>query len=246
LKQVKLHNKTAIITGAAGQGMGRSIALTLAREGANVVINYRSSEKEANKVVDYIQSNNGKAITVKADVFSKADCKHLVEETVKAFSSIDILVIVPGAGWNMEPISALNTEKSLEDINNEVSPIYNLLPLILPKMYENKWGRIIGISLLTAPPSPAYSYNVAKEVRTSALLNAVNDAWKNNVTINVLSPGPVDHVNDLEKALHMSENEEEWISRKNITPQDIGEAAAFLCSEGASYITGTEVKFRWK
>lgn len=244
---MKLINKTAIITGSTGNGMGRSIALTLAREGANVVINYNQNKSHAEEIVEYIKRNNNtSAIAVKANIFVNTECENLVNETIKQYGKVDILVINPGADWNMESIDNLNVEKSLTDINNEISPIYHFFPKVLPLMYQHRWGRIIGISVLTSPPSPSYSYNVAKQTRTSALLFASNEAWKNNVTINVISPGPVSHIEQFDEAINLANKRDAWINRKNITPQDIAETVLFLCSEEAAYISGTEINFTFK
>ena len=243
---MKLINKTAIVTGATGSGMGRSIALTLAREGANIVINYNKNKGNAEEIVQYIKRNNSNVIAVKANIFIDKECDNLVNETIKQYGKVDILVIGPGADWNMESIDNLNNEKSLIDINNEISPVYYFFPKVLPLMYQQKWGRIIGISVLTYPPSPSYSYNVAKQARTSALLSASNEAWKNNVTINVISPGPVNHIEQFDKAINLVNKNDEWINRKNITPQDIAETVLFLCSEEADYISGTEINLKFK
>ena len=243
---MKLTNKTAIVTGASGNGLGRSIALTLAKEGANVVINYKNNDSKAEEIVKYIKSNNGNAIAVKANIFIGKECEVLINETIKQYGKVDILVIVPGAGWHVESVDNLEIEKSIADINNEVSPVYHFFPKVLPVMYQQKWGRIIGISVLANPPSPSYSYNVAKRARTEALLQASHEAWKNNVTINVISPGPVGHIDLFESAVNLADKEDEWTTRKNITPQDIAETVLFLCSDEAAYITGSEINFKFK
>ena len=243
---MKLKNKTAIVTGASGFGLGRSIALALAKNGANVVINYKSNSDSANEIVEVINTNYSKSIAIKADIFSSEEVNYLVEETLVAFGQIDILTIGPGANWNMELINQLNAAESLVDLNNEVSPIYNLFPKVLPLMYKQQWGRVIGISLLDNPPTPSYSYNVAKKARTNALLLGSQEAWKNNVTINVISPGPVNKTDSLEEAIDLNKNMKRWHNRSNITPQDIAEVIVFLCSDCGNYITGTEIKFNYK
>ena len=243
---MKLKNKTAIVTGASGFGMGRSIALALAKNGANVVVNYNSNSASANDIAAAINLNYSKSIAIKADIFDNEEVNSLIEETMLTFGQIDILTIGPGADWNMESINQLNVAKSLSDLNNEVSPIYNLFPKVLPLMYKQQWGRIIGISLLDNPPTPSYSYNVAKKARTNALLLGSQEAWKNNVTINVISPGPVSKTNSLEEAIDLNKNKGTWHERSNITPQDIAEMIVYLCSDCGDYITGTEIKFNFK
>ncbi len=243
---MNLSNKTAIVTGAAGRGMGRSISLTLASEGANVVINYHKNQTHAKEIARYINENYARAIAVKANIFNGHECELLVNETIKHFKKVDILIIGPGAGWNMEPIDQLDAEKSLTDVNNEISPIYHLLPLVLPNMNQQKWGRIIGISVLTNPPSPSYSYNVAKRARTAALLSASEEAWKNNVTVNVISPGPVKNIDTFDQAINLANKSDEWMNRQNVTPQDIAETVSFLCSEEAAFITGNEINLKFR
>jgi len=233
------HDRIAIVTGAAGKGIGRSIALTLARQGAKVVVNYRKSEQQACEIVAHIKSCGYETIAVQADVTIQQDCVGLVEETKRAFGQVDILIIGPGAGWHMEKPDKLRTEDAIADAVAELAPIHNLLPLVLPGMYERKWGRVIGLSLEPTYGSPAYSYNAAKAARTSAFLFAAKDAKRNGVTINVIGPGPVPEVSTLQEAIELCEHGPAWQNRKKPTPQDIAEAVAFLCSEAGRYITAS-------
>lgn len=78
------------------------------------------------------------------------------------------------------------------------------------------------------------------------MLAASQEAWKNNVTINVISPGQVGLVEQFEKAIELASNNDEWINRENVTPQDIAETVAFLCSKKADYITGTELNLNFR
>ena len=144
---MKLKDKVALVTGSAGKGMGRSIALTLAREGAKVVLNYRTSKEEAQTIVDHIQSRSGDAVAIEADVFELTDCRNLVNATIGEFGRIDICIVNPGAGWHPESIDILDSSATIEDVQHEVAPFFHLMPLVLPHMYKQKWGRIIGISL---------------------------------------------------------------------------------------------------
>jgi 3-oxoacyl-[acyl-carrier protein] reductase len=149
------ENKVAIVTGAAGKGMGRSIALTLAREGAKVVVNYRQSAEAAGEIIDYLHEKDREAIAVQADVINFEKCKKLVNKTIRKFGRVDICVISPGAGWHEETIDKLNVPDALEDITKEVAPFYHLMPLVLPGMYTRKWGRVIGISMNFIGNSPS-------------------------------------------------------------------------------------------
>ena len=240
---MKLKDRVTLVTGSAGKGMGRSIALTLAREGAKVAINYRTSKEQAQDIVNHIKSSAGDAIAIEADAFKADGCKNLVNATIEHFGRIDICVINPGAGWHPEPIDKLDSSAAIEDVHNEVAPFFHLMPLILPQMYKRKWGRVIGISLLPPYESPAYSYNVGKAARTHAMLLGHDQAWRNGVTVNIISPGPVPAIESLNEAIEQCDHGPAWQKRSNTSPQDIAESVAFLCSDAGRFITGCVLPF---
>ena len=230
--------KIALVTGAAGSGMGRSIALTLAREGAKVVVNYRTSQEAAEKIVDQITSGGGSALAVQADVFEEQGCQKLVSAAADHFGQIDICIIGPGGGWHPESIDHLAFDGTMEDLQHEISPLVSLLPLVLPGMYERKWGRVVGIAMHPDKLSPAYAYNLGKAARLQALLLASEQAWQHEVTVNIVAPGPVPFIPSLDEAVDHSAHGTGWRDRPNISPQDIAEGVAFLCSDAGKFITG--------
>jgi NAD(P)-dependent dehydrogenase (short-subunit alcohol dehydrogenase family) len=240
---MKLKDKVALVTGSAGNGMGRSIALTLAREGAKVAINYRTSKDQAQTIVNHIKSLSGDAIAIEANVFEADDCRNLVNATIQHFGRIDICIVNPGAGWHPEPIDKLDSSAALEDVHNEIAPFFHLMPIVLPQMYKHKWGRVIGISLLPPYDSPAYSYNVGKAARTHAMLQARDQAWRNGVTVNIIGPGPVPAIESLNEAIEQCDHGPAWQKRTNTSPQDIAESVAFLCSDAGRFITGCTLPF---
>ncbi len=232
--------KVAIITGSSGNGIGRSTALTLAREKYSVVINYKNNKNNAEEVCGIINKKGGKAIAIKANIFNKSECDLLVNETIFNFGRIDVCIIGPGADWNAEQPENLKVENALQDIMQEISPIYSLIPRLITEMKKNKDGRIIAIASNKRFPSPAYSYNVAKNSRIEAMLGLVNSCWNNKITINVVSPGPVDHVDSLSEAVGYVEKFPD--KRTKVLPQDIAETISFLCSDKGRYITGNVIE----
>ena len=230
--------RVALVTGASGSGIGRSVALTLAQQGISVVVNYLHHQQNAESVAEYINRQGGKALPVQGNVFDPADCSRLVETALERFGRVDICVIGPGANWNPEPLEEIDPDRAFQDALQELRPIYNLLPLVLKDMQKRKTGRVVGISSNLTIPSPAYCYNAAKASRTGALLQAVNEAWKLGVTVNVVAPGPVDPFSSLEEAWAFSAHGESWRNRTRVTPQDVADCVAFLCSEEARYLTG--------
>mgnify|MGYP001131796393 CR=1 FL=1 len=239
-------DKTAIVTGAAGTGMGRSIALTLAREGAAVVVNYLTSADSAAAIVTHIEKQGGRALAFQADVTQQPQCKALVDASTEKFGQIDICIIGPGAGWHPESPDKLDSAAALDDVHKELAPIYHLMPLVLPGMYKRKWGRLITLSLVPPYNSPAYSYNVAKAARAQAFQLAKDSAWPHGVTLNTIAPGPVPAIDTLEEAIEQSNHGPAWQNRTTTSPQDIAESVAFLCSDAANFISGAVIPYLYR
>jgi 3-oxoacyl-[acyl-carrier protein] reductase len=237
--------KTALVTGASGKGMGRSIALTLAREGYAVALNYLQNRAAAEELAFRIQKQGGRAVALQGDVFKQEDCERLVRETAAEFGGLDVCVIGPGAGWNPEPLTELKAKQALRDVFQEVAPVYYLLPHALGEMKKRGGGRIVGIASNLELPSPSYAYNAAKAARTEALKQAVQSAWKMSVTVNVIAPGPVDAFVSADDAEAISLHGGTWETRVKVTPQDIAEGVVFLCSDAARYVTGCVLPYRF-
>jgi 3-oxoacyl-[acyl-carrier protein] reductase len=246
-ESMNCEGKIALVTGAAGSGLGRSIALTLAREGARVIVNYRNSEANAKAIVAHIESCGGSAIAISADVFDSEGCKKMVQTTIEQYGQIDICIIGPGGGWHPEAIDQLVSIAALDDLRQETAPILHLMPLILPGMFEREWGRLIGIATHPVKLSPAYSYNTGKAARMQALLLAQDQAWARGVTVNVIAPSPVAGIPNLDSAIEQYQHGTAWQKRPDVSPQDIAEGVAFLCSESGRFVTGCVLPylFRW-
>ena len=240
---MQCKDKVAIVTGAAGRGMGRSIALTLAREGAKVVVNYRTSADQARDIATHIRDCGGEAIAVQADIFQSLDCRRLIETAQTEYSRVDICVIGPGAGWQPDPLEALDPAAALDNAQREIAPLFNLMPLVLPGMYERRWGRLIGIAMHPTKIPPAYAYNAAKSARLHALLLAHEQAWRHGVTVNVIAPGPVAALDSFDEAIDQCDHRDAWDQRPNVSPQDIAEGVAFLCSDAGRFITGAVLPY---
>jgi 3-oxoacyl-[acyl-carrier protein] reductase len=234
-------NRVALVTGSAGKGIGRSIALTLANKGVKTVVNYRTSQNDAEKICSFIKSKNGEAIAICADILDQEQCKNMVNEIIGTYGRLDICIIGPGSGWNPENPDKLNTQGSINDFELELKPIYNLFPIVLPIMYKQKYGRIIGLGMNPDYLSPAYSYNVAKFGRTNALELAYKDAWNHGVTINTISPGPIEGFNSFETAIENLDSDS-MKKREKVNPQDVAEIVSFLCSDRGRYVSGNTIK----
>lgn len=231
--------KVALVTGASGSGIGRSTALTLARDGFNIAVNFRSDEAAANAVVEAVRGLGVAAAAVRADLFDLAQAQALVPRVIETFGRLDALVIGPGAGWHPEPPDHLAAEDALADTRQEVLPVFALMPQAIAAMAAQGGGRIVGIATNPRLPSPSYAYNTAKQARTAALLGMVDLCWRKRITVNVVAPGPVDAIPTLAEAVAL--NGDFSRSTASISPQDIAEIVAFLCSDRGRFITGNVV-----
>jgi NAD(P)-dependent dehydrogenase (short-subunit alcohol dehydrogenase family) len=243
------EGRTAIVTGAAGSGMGRSIALTLAREGARIVVNYRKSEPSATAIVNHVQSQGGQAIGVRADVFTADGCKAIVDAALQRFGRADICIVNPGGEWRPGPIENISPGDALEDVRRELAPLFHLMPLVLPGMCQRRWGRIIGLGLLSedsVSPGHGYSYCVGKSARTEAIRMLRSQAWQHGVTANLVAPGPVSAIESLDEAIEQCNHGTAWVKRPNVSPQDIAEGVVFLCSEAGKFISGGVISYLYE
>jgi 3-oxoacyl-[acyl-carrier protein] reductase len=236
------RDRVALVSGATGQ-LGRSVALALAREGARVAVGFHRRRDEAEAVAGRIADRGGEAVALGADLFDPAECGKLVEEATARLGPIDICVVSPGGGWHTEPADRLPSGDALEDARRELAPFFHLMPLVLPGMYERRWGRIVGITVHPTELPPAYSYNVAKAARAAALRLAWEQAWKHRVTVNAIAPGPVVEIPSLEGVAAQCDHGREWEERESTSPQDIAEGIVFLCSEAGRFVTGCELTY---
>ena len=139
-----LIGKNVIVTGGS-RGIGRAIAIEFGKLGANVVINYVSNEKEAEEVAKEVEGLGGKALIVKGDVSKVENSKFLIEETIKNFGSIDVLV--NNAGITRDNLLIRMTDDEFEKvIDVNLKGVYNTCKCAIRHMMKQRKGRIINIS----------------------------------------------------------------------------------------------------
>ena len=187
----KLEGKVAIITGAS-KGIGASIALHLAAEGAKVVVNYSSSKEGADRVVSEIKQKGGDAIAVQADVSSQKDVQRLFSETQKTFGQLDILINNAGI-YNRAPIEEITPEHFHKMFN------LNVLGLLLAtqeavKRFGQKGGSIVNISAVASvSSSPGLSvYSATKGAVDATTRTLAKELGPRKIRINTINPGLVE------------------------------------------------------
>lgn len=240
---MELKGKTAIVTGS-GRGIGEGIALVLAREGANVVVNDRTRTKNAEAVVQKIISSGGKAIAVAADVSKKAEVNAMAAETINQFGAIDILV--NNAGIESHPVLTMELKEESWDrvMSVNLKGVFLCCQAVIPQMMKQKKGRIVNIGSVAGLRMTFFGsveYTASKYG-----LQGLNQhlAWEladSNITINTVCPGAVQ--TPLMDANTTAEYRE--MTTKRLIPlgrmtkiEEIGEAVSFFASDRAAMITG--------
>ncbi len=186
----KLKGKTAVVTGAS-KGIGAGIALALAEEGANVVVNYARAKDDAEKIAAKINQNGSKAITVQADVSKKADVDKLFAAATKAFGKVDILVNNAGV-YEFAPLDQITEEsyRRMFDLN----VLGTLLSTQAAVKSMPKGGSIINLSsVVSLTPPPAGSvYSATKGAVDVITRTLAQELGPQNIRVNSLSPGLVE------------------------------------------------------
>lgn len=232
--------RIALVTGAS-RGIGRAIALELAKDGANLIVNYRLRSEEAESVVKEIEAMGRKAIAIRADVSNEKEVKSMVERTIETFGRIDILVN-NAAIHRGGRIQKLSTEDWDIVINSILRGTFNCCRYVIPYMIEKEWGRIINISsdvgLHGFPGDTAYG--AAKAGLIGFTKSLAKEVAKKNITVNVVVPGFLR--TDMTAPLF---NTEEKVQRElSRIPmgrpgrlEEVSSLVSFLAFKG-SYITG--------
>ncbi|WP_157744204.1 SDR family NAD(P)-dependent oxidoreductase [Halopenitus persicus] len=240
---MKLANRTAIVTGAAS-GIGRAIAIEFAKNGADVAVaDVRKEPKsttEKTTTVEEIESHGQRGVFVETDVSDSDDTANLTEEVVERFGGID--VFVNNAGISVEgKIHNTSPEdwNKVQDIN--VNGIYNCMRTAIPYLQQSDAGRIINIASQRGMRGGSVDAKAAYSSSKGAIIQLTRqmaiDYGPDGITVNAICPGPIDtSMNDMDE---VGEFIFDQITLPYVgQPEDIGNAALFLASDEAKYITG--------
>jgi 3-oxoacyl-[acyl-carrier protein] reductase len=234
---MRLKNKVAIITGSS-RGIGKATALLFAKEGAKIVVNYSSSENEANRVVDEIKTLGSDAMCIKCDVSDEKQVKRMVEEAVRKFGKIDVLVNNAGIVSDV-PFKERTVEQWKRTMDVNLLGVFLCSKYVAPHM--PKGGKIVNVSstngIYSFDPS-SVDYDASKAGVIILTRNLAKE-FAPNIFVNCVAPGWVDTAmnKDLPRNFVESENEKIYLKRF-AKPEEIGKAILFLASDDASFITG--------
>jgi 3-oxoacyl-[acyl-carrier protein] reductase len=239
VSEMLLVKKVALVTGAS-RGIGKAIALEMAREGADIVVNYASSEEKANEVARSIVALGRQALVVRADV-SRADQVDAMRKLVlESFGGVDVLVNNAGIHHHLKSWEIDETEwRRVLDVN--LNGVFLCSRAFSHEMRAKKWGRILNISSIIAFIGTDHEahYGASKAAVVGLTKSLALELAPYNITVNAIAPGLID--TDMTAGATPEEKKRavELIPLGRIgQPTDIAYAAVFLASDRASFITG--------
>jgi 3-oxoacyl-[acyl-carrier protein] reductase len=233
--------RTAIVTGS-GRNIGRAVALALAREGVNVVVNGHSDQAAIDRVVTEIHAAGGSAIGVRADVSKHDEVAAMVERTVKHFGSVDILVSNVGIR-RMQPFLEISLDDWQAVINTNLSSAFYLTRNVIPHMQKQKWGRVILVSGFDAfwGQVTLRAHNLAAKSGLHGLSKALaREFGADGITANTVAPGAIDTVRDWSQYKHQPREqlEKEIPLGRFGHVDELAAACTYLCSDGGGFVSG--------
>ena len=236
---MRLEGKTALVTGAS-RGIGREIALALAKEGANVVVNYSGSQDKANEVANEISAMGREAFVYQCNVADSENVQTMVKETINKFGKLDILV--NNAGITRDNLLMRMKEDEWDDvININLKGVFLCTKAVSRQMMRQRSGRIINIaSIVGVMGNPGQANYVAAKAGVIGLTKTTaRELATRGITVNAVAPGFIttDMTDQLSDEVKEAMLKQIPLGRFG-DAKDIANVALFLASADADYITG--------
>lgn len=240
----KLKNKVAIVTGAS-KGIGAGIAKAYGTEGASVVVNYSSDKEGAEKVVNEIIAQGGKALAVQGNVANAADVKQLFAATKAAFGRVDVLVNNAGV-FKFEPLEAITEDEFHRQFN------INVLGTILAtqeaiQQFDEAGGSVINMGSLVSdnPVANSVVYSATKGAVDTIAIALSKELAGKNIRVNTIAPGGVETEGTVTAGIIGSDFEKHMVAQTPLgrlgQPADIAKVAVFLASDDAAWVNGEKI-----
>jgi acetoacetyl-CoA reductase/3-oxoacyl-[acyl-carrier protein] reductase len=237
----RLNGKTALVTGAS-RGIGRAIAVELAREGAKVAINFQSNEEKAKEVAYDIRKFGGTCTLAKADLANSQEARALVKKTADEFGHLDVLV--NNAGITRDKLLPKMTDEDwVEVIQTNLNGVFFCTSAAIPIMAAQSYGRIINIASMNGQVGAIgqANYSASKGGIIAFTRTAALELAKSNITVNCIAPG----FTETDMFARVPANLQAQIRgriplNRFAQPEEIAKAVVFLVADG-DYITGQQL-----
>lgn len=241
--RIDLANQSAIVTGGS-LGIGSAIALKLAECGANVALNYRKHQEEAEEIIKQVKSFGVKGLAIKADISSFEDAGRMVETAREAFGGLDILVNNAGVNWD-GVIWKMSEEQWDNVININLKGYFNYIRAVSPLFREQKSGKIINITSINGLRGKfgQSNYSASKAGIIGLTKTVARELGKYSINVNAVAPGLIetDMMRNAEASVKEAAIADIVLNRIG-QPEEVANVVAFLCSNLARHITGEVIK----
>ena len=237
-----MSNRVALVTGAS-RGIGRGIALEMAHEGADVIVNYALSEPKAKEVARSIEALGRKALVVKADVSKLDQVEAMRKRVLDELRGVDILVNNAGIHQHLKSWETGHTDwRHILDVN--LDGTFLCSKAFSPEMRAKKWGRIVNISSIVAFTGTDHEahYGASKAAVLGLTKSLALELAPYNITVNAIAPGLIETDMTSGGTVEQRKKDLQLIPLgRTGQPSDIAYAAVFLASDRASFITGQTI-----
>lgn len=235
-------DKCALITGAT-RGIGKQIAITLAKQGYNIALNYRKENEElenTKKEIEEIEEIGVQILAVKGDVANFEDCENFVKQVIERFGQIDVLVNNAGITKDML-LMRMKKEDFEQVIDTNLVGTFNVTKNVVPYMMKARSGRIINISSVVGISGNAgqTNYSASKAGIIGFTKSLAKEIASRNILVNAVAPGFIEtNMTDVLKDDVKQEIAKNIPLKRMGTTQDVANVVKFLASDDSSYITG--------
>ena len=232
-------DKCALITGAT-RGIGKQIAITLAKQGYNIALNYRKENKELENTKKEIEEIGVQVIAVKGDVANFEECENFVKQVIERFGQIDVLVNNAGITKDML-LMRMKKEDFEQVIDTNLVGTFNVTKNVVPYMMKARSGRIINISSVVGISGNAgqTNYSASKAGIIGFTKSLAKEIASRNILVNAVAPGFIEtNMTDVLKDDVKQEIAKNIPLKRMGTTQDVANVVKFLASDDSSYITG--------
>lgn len=232
-------DKCALITGAT-RGIGKQIAITLAKQGYNIALNYRKENEELENTKKEIEEIGVQVIAVKGDVANFEDCENFVKQVIERFGQIDVLVNNAGITKDML-LMRMKKEDFEQVIDTNLVGTFNVTKNVVPYMMKARSGKIINISSVVGISGNAgqTNYSASKAGIIGFTKSLAKEIASRNILVNAVAPGFIEtNMTDVLKDDVKQEIAKNIPLKRMGTTQDVANVVKFLASDDSSYITG--------